>query len=640
MQLIQHPYLSIALALGLSGSGLAATPASENKQGTTTSSRVQATIRSEDTIESLRPPLAALSKAAANLRLPDARARDVFADNVDVVDLRPSPEAGREELLDLGFERGRWAPRKSAQRVAKADLNLWSEFLETVDFFHHVSFYNIRGGFESDDVYHTDTGFKGLAQLKSGSLRSFQGKLSLDWAGSKEPAGDEEETVWRIARFATKSLDFADGPEPLFADVGDLAFSAEDQKRFAQSVRDEQIINTVLSIRSGAAEMEEFLSMGALAAETGNFGGGGVDATQALVVDIDHDGFDDFYVIAPGSPSSFFRNKQDGSFEEISEQLGLDIASVVAGAFGDFDNDGDPDLIISHFNRPNATRYLVNEEGRFFDRTESLSFKLPNWVLSISVGDYNNDGLLDVYLGRIVGTMGPVLANERIKEKTGRYSDKIAFMDDEESHEILRRSREDGHPISNLYGATNWLLENTGGGFVRATDTGGDWGLHRAFASAWTDFDLDRDMDLYVVNEVGPNELMRNNGDGTFTDVSNAVTSEIGFGMGAGVGDYDQDCRPDLYTTNMFSKAGLRVADLMSSSQSVAQSARGNTLMRNTADGFIKVSALDESGIQVEAADFGWGGDFADFNNDGNLDIYVPAGAFSMPAEVATIGDS
>ncbi len=62
--------------------------------------------------------------------------------------------------------------------------------------------------------------------------------------------------------------------------------------------------------------------------------------------------------------------------------------------------------------------------------------------------------------------------------------------------------------------------------------------------------------------------------------------------------------------------------------------------MRNTADGFIKVSALDESGIQVEAADFGWGGDFADFNNDGNLDIYVPAGAFSMPAEVATIGDS
>lgn len=634
MQLIRRSHWCISLLLALTGSAMAANPAR------TMSNRVQETIRSEDTIESLRPPLAALSKAAANLRLPDARARDVFTDNVDVVDLSSAPEPGREPLLDLGFERGRWAPRKSAERVAREHLNLWSEFLSAVDFFHHVNFYNIRGGFESDAIYHTDTGFKGLAQLKSGSLRSFQGRLSLDWAGSTELAGGEEETVWRIARFATKSLDFADGPEPLFADVGDLAFSPEDQKRFLQSVRDEQIINAVLAIRSGEMEMDEFLAMGALVAETGNFAGGGVGATQALVVDIDRDGYDDFYVTSRGLPSLFFRNKRDGTFEEISEQLGLDINGVVGGAFGDFDNDGDADLFISHLNRPGATRYLANEEGRFVDRTDTLGVKLPNWTLSISVGDYNNDGLLDVYLGRLVGTMGPMLANDRVKEKTGKYSDRLIFMDPEESSEIMRKSREDGHPISNLYGASNWLLENNGKGFRRAENLGGEFGDGRSFASAWTDFDLDGDMDLYVVNEIGPNELLRNNGDGTFTDVSNAVTSEIGFGMGAGVGDYDKDGRPDLYTTNMFSKAGLRVAELMSSSQSVAQSARGNTLMRNAAGGFQKVSALDESGIQVEAADFGWGGDFADFDNDGNLDIYVPAGAVTMPAEVATIGDS
>ena len=95
-----------------------------------------------------------------------------------------------------------------------------------------------------------------------------------------------------------------------------------------------------------------------------------------------------------------------------------------------------------------------------------------------------------------------------------------------------------------------------------------------------------------------------------------------------------------VYTTNMYSKAGLRVSEQMQSSEIVTQSARGNTLMRNTPEGFIKVSSQDDSGIQVEAADFGFGGDFADLNNDGNLDLYVPAGSLSIPAEVATIGDS
>ena len=138
----------------------------------------------------------------------------------------------------------------------------------------------------------------------------------------------------------------------------------------------------------------------------------------------------------------------------------------------------------------------------------------------------------------------------------------------------------------------------------------------------------------------GPNQMVRNNGDGTFTDITNRDTGEIGFGMGAGLGDYDNDGRTDIYTTNMFSKAGLRIAEQMQSSEIVTQSARGNSLIRNVADGFVKVSSLDATGIQVEAADFGWGGGFGDLNNDGFLDIYVPAGQVSMPAAVASIGDS
>ena len=184
------------------------------------------------------------------------------------------------------------------------------------------------------------------------------------------------------------------------------------------------------------------------------------------------------------------------------------------------------------------------------------------------------------------------------------------------------------------------MLVNRGKGrFERAADAGVE-GQFNTLASAWSDLDLDGDMDLYVVAEGGPNELFRNNGDGTFTEATNAVTGEIGFGMGAGLGDYDNDGRTDIYTTNMYSKAGLRISEQMGSSEIVAQSARGNTLMRNTADGFVRVSSLDDSGIQVEAADFGWGGGFADLNNDGFLDLYVPAGQQSVPQEVTTVGDS
>ena len=447
--------------------------------------------------------------------------------------------------------------------------------------------------------------------------------------------------VWRISRFETKNLDFAQGPEPLFADVGDIAFEPETWRRAIHSPRDEETAERVLNIRSGRLDMEDYLADDRRIREAGD--AGFASTTQTVVVDIDRDGFDDFYVTGVDDDSVFFRNKGDGTFEDITDQLGLAFVGVYSAAFGDLDNDGDTDLFLSFFNRDAATRYLVNEDGRFVDRTDTIDGGLPSWVIPISISDFNNDGLLDVYLARVLNANlnEMVLANERAKAEAGSYPDKYPFMDDAEAHEVFRRNRENGHALSKRYGAPNWLLVNQGGGrFERARDFGDGGGDYNSLATAWSDIDLDGDMDLYVVNEGGPNEMMRNNGDGTFTEISSAVTGEIGFGMGAGLGDYDNDGRPDIYTTNMFSKAGMRVAEQMGSSEIVTQSARGNTLMRNTADGFIKVSSLDDSGIQVEAADFGWGGAFTDLNNDGNLDLYVPAGMFSMPAEVATIGDS
>ena len=154
-------------------------------------------------------------------------------------------------------------------------------------------------------------------------------------------------------------------------------------------------------------------------------------------------------------------------------------------------------------------------------------------------------------------------------------------------------------------------------------------------ATTWVDFDRDGDVDLYVTNEAGPNQLFRNRGDGTFEDISDDVTGEYGYGMGATWGDYDNDGRPDLYVTNMYSKAGIRIAERHGASPEIAASARGNSLIRNLEGKFERIGDSPTT-----AADFGWGGAFADFNNDGRLDIYAPAGYVTMPAEVAEIGDT
>jgi hypothetical protein len=614
--------------------------ADQSKPDVTAKSDAEKVIESEIVIEGLRVPLTALSKSVANLQLPDERGRLVLSGTVTVVDIANTPNEMHEAVLDLGFERGNWPVAFEKQTVAKENVNLWQDFLGTVDFFHHFKFYNIRGEFDGTLKYNTNSGFKGTAQLKSGKMITVSGKLGLRWQGHMEQVGDTEETVWYITGFETQSFNFMEGGEPLFADVGDIAFAKEPWSAVIASPRDDDTVDIVLDIRSGELEMQDYLD--SLTKSTLDGTVGARDTTQTVVVDINRDGFDDFYVSGAYGPSVFFKNNGDGTFDDITSALGLDFENVLSAVFADLDNDGDADLFLSHYDRTHATRYLVNEAGRFVDRTDTLP-DMPNWVLSITATDVNSDGLLDVYLATDINSFiaSAMIANEHKKIETGHYPDKFPFMDDAVAHDVFERNRKDGNPVSKTYSPANWLMLNQGNGkFARATSVGDVGGQYNTLAASWTDMDLDGDMDLYLVSESGPNELIRNNGDGTFTDVSNAVTGEIGFGMGIGIGDYDNDGRNDMYITNMYSKAGLRIADQLGSSEIIVQSARGNTLLRNTEAGFVKTSSADDSGIQVEAADFGWGGGFADLNNDGFLDLYVPAGQQSMPQEVATIGDS
>ena len=108
----------------------------------------------------------------------------------------------------------------------------------------------------------------------------------------------------------------------------------------------------------------------------------------------------------------------------------------------------------------------------------------------------------------------------------------------------------------------------------------------------------------------------------------------MAFGMGASAGDYDNDGDLDLFVSNMYSKAGNRIiAKLGDVDERFLIAARGNFLYRNDGGKFFQVADADAPETKV-----GWafGGQFADFNNDGWLDLYIPSGLYTAPKEVAT----
>jgi hypothetical protein len=170
-----------------------------------------------------------------------------------------------------------------------------------------------------------------------------------------------------------------------------------------------------------------------------------------------------------------------------------------------------------------------------------------------------------------------------------------------------------------------------GGRFVAAP--GGEllqvW--RNTFQSTWSDYDGDGDLDVYLANDFAPNNLFRNDGGGRFTDVTAGTgTADIGFGMGASWGDYDNDGRQDLYVTNMYSTAGRRITAELSDS-TLASMARGNSLLRNQPDKFVRVSGLEPPALTVERAGWGWGSQFIDVDNDGWLDIHALSGYYTSP---------
>ncbi len=158
-----------------------------------------------------------------------------------------------------------------------------------------------------------------------------------------------------------------------------------------------------------------------------------------------------------------------------------------------------------------------------------------------------------------------------------------------------------------------------------------------SFACSWGNYNSNGFPDLYVANDFGRSNLYRNNGDGTFTDVSaDTHVEDVGAGMSACWSDFDNDGNQDIYAANMWSSSGQRVSTQKIFHENAPEEirafyrrhARGNSLYRNQGDGkFQNIST--QAG--VEMGRWSWCSDFWDFDHDGYPDLYVANGYISGP---------
>jgi hypothetical protein len=560
--------------------------------------------RLEELLLKLTPELAELDTSVLNLTLPDAHSHRLFEPAVTVTDIAPAAIPPLEATADLVAVH-EWPVEGARRTGAPQALKLWRPFLDGVDYFTYAHFKLYRGRFldAAETRYAGDVRFDAVARLASGPQASVEAKLEV---GFSKHVAERGETTWRIHGWQTKSFTVTQTARPLFAEVLDHALpDPADRKRARQSLHEEIVIAQLRDPKSPSPH--EYFQFQSLNRHPG-----------LAVADLDRDGFDDLYVMERQGANLLLHNRGDGTFEERAARVGLDVTDHTSSAvFADFDNDGDLDAFLGRTLA--RSQYRVNEGGTFVDRSEALvDTPLPFLVSSISAVDYDGDGLLDVYFSTYA-------IDDDLQED---------FLPPLVYREIRDRWRAGGHLFKDRPGPPNVLLHNAGGGRFELAPATGQLAVWRnTFQSTWSDFDGDGDMDVYLANDFAPNNLLRNDGGGRFTDVTAATgTADVGFGMGASWGDYDNDGRQDLYVTNMYSSAGRRITEAMGAlGAELAPMARGNSLFRNLPGGFQRVSGLEPPALLVERAGWGWGGQFVDVDNDGYLDIHALNGYYTAP---------
>jgi enediyne biosynthesis protein E4 len=316
-------------------------------------------------------------------------------------------------------------------------------------------------------------------------------------------------------------------------------------------------------------------------------------------VDYDNDGWMDIYLVNSGrcdfyNPdpplrNALYRNNRDGTFTDVTEKAGVAAGGYGQGvAVGDYDGDGLPDLYVTQYGK--SILYHNNGDGTFTDVTEKAGVAAPGWGSSAAWFDYDNDGRLDLFVCNFVDF------------NKAKNLNCVAY-------------NKPGYCVPTLYKpSASWLFHNNGDGTF--SDVSQSSGIAKHLGKAWgvvaTDLNNDGRMDLFVANDTVQNYLYMNRGNGKFDEI--AALAGVGFsetgrprsGMGVDAADMNQDGWMDLFVANIDHER--------------------YSLYQNNHDETFDDQANSTAIGAATRLMSGWGLKFFDYDNDGNLDLFLANG--------------
>jgi hypothetical protein len=303
-----------------------------------------------------------------------------------------------------------------------------------------------------------------------------------------------------------------------------------------------------------------------------------------------------------------FENNCDGTFSDVTIESGILDLRLRSASWADFDNDGFLDLVVGTI-RGGAPPILYRNLGGgiFTDVSEEAGITKEGGIVSHTIwADYDGDGLVDLFQANLSLSVSSFLYRNNGDGTFSEVSEESGLGEfDLTNSAIWFDFNDDGFPDLFLAndGLNRFYLNNGDGTFTDITSESGlggdpDWDSVSACVG---DFNNDGFLDLYVVNISSPrNALYKNNGDGTFTDVTlETGTEDVGDGRTCAWVDFDGDGRIDLFTTNHVNPSRL---------------------FRNLGDGEFTDVAPEvglDSPIDVFSAPWG------DYNNDGFMDVFL-----------------
>ena len=320
-----------------------------------------------------------------------------------------------------------------------------------------------------------------------------------------------------------------------------------------------------------------------------------------------------------------------GRFRDVGERAGVNRFNQAGGAaMEDFDNDGLLDLAVTAIDPTQAMTFYRNKgDGTFEDRTESAGVADQLGGLYCVQADYNNDGHMDLYIPRGAWLKVPMRPTLLRNKGDGSFADvtKEAGLLDPVNSNSASWADYDNDGWVDLFvcceAQPNRLSHNKGDGtFEQVAAEAGVDGADRTSCkgSAWLDYDNDGDPDLFLNYLNGLAGFFRNDGKGVFTEVS----LDLGIdgpssGFSCWAWDYDNDGRLDLWATCY----DRTVADVVKGLMGQPHGRASNRLFRNEKGGRF-VDVTKEAGLDMVFSTMG--SNFADFDNDGFLDMYLATG--------------